>query len=103
MTENIKIVREHSRLETEMNVPPVDSNLHVRTLRSRNILYDIRNKHIDNQNSRGQKPNIPSRQNSSQTYSKVMTSDISTQQQCSKDMTVGITFRQEHMPRPTQP
>ena len=47
MAENFKVFREHRRSETNMNVPPVDDNLQIRTLRSRNIPYDIRHKHID--------------------------------------------------------
>ena len=101
MTENIKIVREYSRLETTMNTPPVDENLHVRTLRNRNILYNVRNRQIDNHNSRGQKPNIPPRQSSLQTYCNVMISDISILPQDSKNITTGNTFRPEHIPIPT--
>ena len=51
MTENIKMVRECRRLETDMNIPPVDNNQYVRTLRSRNIPYDIRHRQMDNQNN----------------------------------------------------
>ena len=40
MTENATIVREQIWLETNMNVPPVDENLYVCALRSRNIPYD---------------------------------------------------------------
>ena len=47
MTENVKIARECRRLETNMNVPPVDNYLHVRKLRSRNISYDIRHRQMD--------------------------------------------------------
>ena len=61
MTENIKIVGACRKLEIEMNVPPVDNNLYVKMLKSRNIPYDIRHRQMDNQNSRGQKPNIPPR------------------------------------------
>ena len=64
MAENFKVVREHRRLETNINVPPVDDNLQIRTLISRNIPYDIRHRQIDRQTSRRQKPNIPSRPNS---------------------------------------
>ena len=40
MAENAKVVREERRLETDMNVPLVDENLYVHTLKSRNIPYD---------------------------------------------------------------
>ena len=39
MSENIKVAREHRKLETNMNVPPVDEKLYIRTWRSRNIPY----------------------------------------------------------------
>ena len=47
MAENIKIVRECRMLGPDMNVPPVDDNLYVRTLRNRDISYDIRNRQIN--------------------------------------------------------
>ena len=72
MAENFKVVRECRKLETKMNVPAVDENLQSRTLRIRNIPYAIRNKQIDRQTSRRQKPNIPARSNSLKTNSKVM-------------------------------
>ena len=56
MTENIKIVRECRMLETDLNVPPVDDDLYVRTLRNRNSPYDIRNRQIDSQNNRIRNP-----------------------------------------------
>ena len=59
MTENFKIVRECRGLETNLNLPPVDHNLDVKTLRSRSIPYDIRHRQIHNQTGRGQKVNIP--------------------------------------------
>ena len=51
MPENIKVAREHRRLETVMILPPVDENLYVRTLRSRNIVCNIRHRQLDSQNS----------------------------------------------------
>ena len=84
-----------------MNVPPVDNNFYVRTLRSRNIIYDIRHRQIDNQTNTGQKPDIPPRPNSLQTNSKVMTHNISTHLPNNKEMTIGNTFRQEHVQIPT--
>ena len=103
MTENIKKVRECRRLETDMNVPPVDDNLYVRTLRNGNISYTLRIRQIDSQNSRGQKSNIPHKQTSLPTNCDVITSDISKQSQHSKDITIGNTIRQEHIqiPGPT--
>ena len=59
MIESFKVVRVYRRLETDMNVPPVDNNLQVRTLRNKNIPYDIRHRQIDKLTGRGQKPNIP--------------------------------------------
>ena len=103
MRENIKIVRECRRLETDMNIPPADNNLYGRILRSVNIPYDIRHKQMDNKNSRGQKPNIPPRLSSLQTNRKLMTTDISTHPASSKDMTIGNTSRQEHIQIPTNP
>ena len=35
MAENFKVVREHRRLETNTNVPPVNNNLQIGTVRSR--------------------------------------------------------------------
>ena len=58
MAENFKVVREYRRLDTGINVPPVDNNLQIRTLRTRNIPYDTRHRQTDRQTSRGQKPNI---------------------------------------------
>ena len=40
MSENARVVGEQRRLETNMNAPPVDNNLYVHSLRSRNIPYD---------------------------------------------------------------
>ena len=97
MTENFKIVGECRRLEANMNVHAVDNNLHGRTLIIQNIYYDIRHKQIDNQISRGQKPNIPSRPYTLRINSKVIISDILTHLPSTKDMTIGNTFRQECM------
>ena len=69
-----------------MNAPVVDKDLSVRTLRSGNILYDIRHRQIDSQNSRGLKPNIHPRQCSLQTNHKMTTTDISMQPQHSRDI-----------------
>ena len=83
MTENMKIEREHRRLETNVHVPPVDGNPYVRTLRNRKIQYDIGNRQFDTQNGKGQNPNIP---------------DITTQAQCSRNIPIHNTFRQEYTP-----
>ena len=64
----------------------------MRTLRSRNISYDTRHRQIDKQTSRGQKPNIPPRQNSLKTCCNVIISDISTQSLSNKNETIGNTF-----------
>ena len=84
-----------------MNVPLVNENLYVRTLRNSNISYDIRHRQFDNQNSRGQKPDIPPRQGSLQTNHNMMTTDISTQLQCSRNMSTCHTFTWEYTPTPT--
>ena len=44
MAENARMAREYRRLTTNMNVSLVDKNLNVRSLRKRNIPYDIRHK-----------------------------------------------------------
>ena len=100
MAENFKVVRECRRLETNINVPPVDNNFHIRTLQNRNIPYDTRHRQMDRQTSRGQKSNIPLRPNSFKTSCKIMTSDISTQPPSNKDETIGRTVRQEHLQIP---
>ena len=79
-----------------MNVPMVDENLNIRTLIKRNIPYDVRNRQFNNQNSRGQKLNIPPRQRILQTNHNMMTTDILTQLKCSRTLSFGKTFRQEH-------
>ena len=48
MTESSKI--EYRRLTTNMDVPLVDKNLYVRSLRNRDIPYDIKLSTFDNQN-----------------------------------------------------
>ena len=101
MAENIRIAWEHRRLETHMNVPSVDNNLYVRTLRNRNIQYDVRNGQLDNQNHRGQKYNISPIQNSLQKNCNVKTTDLLTQSQHSRNMPIGNTFGHEYIPIPT--
>ena len=100
MAENFKVVRKCRRLETNMNVPPVDNYLQIRILRNRNIPHDIRHRQIDSQTSKGQKPNILPRPNSLKTSSKVITSDISTQPHSNEDKTIGNTFGHEHLQIP---
>ena len=75
MAANFKLEWEQLRLETDMNVPPVDTNFQFRTLRSRNIPYDKRHRQVDRQTSRGQKPDIPPRSSSLKLQSTV-TPDI---------------------------
>ena len=84
-----------------MNIPSVDNNLYVRTLRSRNIPYDIRHRQTDKQNNRGQKLHIPTRPYSLKTNSKVITFNIPTHPLSNKDMTICNTLRQEHIQIPT--
>ena len=59
MTENSRIAKEHRRLDTYMNVPLVDKNLYVRSLRNSDIPYDTRHSIFDKQNSKTNKPDIP--------------------------------------------
>ena len=56
MTESCRIAREYRRLTTIMNVPLVDENLYVRSLRNRDILYDTRLSTFDNHNSKTKTP-----------------------------------------------
>ena len=80
-----------------MNVPLVDKILYVRTLRNRNIPYNVRQRQPINQNNRGQKPNIPSQQGSSQTNYTVTNTDITSKLQGNTSMY--MTLRQ--VPSPT--
>ena len=79
-----------------MYVPLVDTSFQFRTLRSRNILCDTRDKQIDRQTSRGQKPDIPPRSSSLKMHSRV-TLNISTKPPSTSDKTVGNTFRQDSL------
>ena len=83
-----------------MNVPSVDENLYVKTIRNRTIPYDIRHKHLNNQNNRGQKPNITPRQGRLQTKCTVTTIDIPTKPQGSRDMSMHTMSRQISSPTP---
>ena len=62
-----------------MSVPLVDKNLHVRSLRNRDIPYDTRLSTYDNQNSKTVKPDIPTRHSSLTTNFKLTTADTSAQ------------------------
>ena len=77
MTENSRIAREYRRLTTNMNVSQVDEKLHVRSLRNRNIPYDMRPRPFDNQNSKTKKPDIPPRCSSLTTNHKSTAAHIS--------------------------
>ena len=81
-------------------MPLVDENLYVKTLRNRNIPYDIRHRQFDNQNSKTQKPNIPPRHSNLLTSHKIATADISTQLSSNRDifMTTVNVFRQVSPP-----
>ena len=61
MAANFKLEQEQQRLETDMKVHQVDISFQFRTLRSRNIPHDTRNRQIDRQISIGQKSDIPPR------------------------------------------
>ena len=52
------MARKYRRLTISMNVPLVDENLYVSSLRNRNTPYDIRHRQFDNKNSKTQKPDI---------------------------------------------
>ena len=62
IAENSRMEREYRRLTTNINVPPVDENLQVRSLRNRNIPYDTRP--IDKLNSKTKNLDTPPRCNS---------------------------------------
>ena len=57
MAEGSRLDREHKRLATEMNVPPVDENLYVKSLWNRDIPYETWLSTFDNQNSKTKQPN----------------------------------------------
>ena len=59
MMDNSRIATEYRRLTTNMNVPLVDENLYVRSLRNRDIPYDTRPSTYDSQNRKTKKPDIP--------------------------------------------
>ena len=79
MTENSRMARDYRRLTTNMNVPLVDKNLHLRSLRNRDILYDTRLSTFDNQNSKTKKHDIPPRHSRLTVNCKLTTADISAQ------------------------
>ena len=96
MTENSRIAREYRRFTTNMNVPPVDANLYVKSLRNRDIPYDTRCRLFDNQNSKTKKLDIPPRCSSSTTNHKLTTADISPQSPNSRNKFLNLdqTYRQ---------
>ena len=81
MAENCQMVREYKRLTTNMNVPLVDENLYIRSLRNGNIPNYTRHRLFNNQNSKTKKPDIPPRCGSLTTSHKMTTADISAQLQ----------------------
>ena len=85
MTENSKIARENRKLRTNINMPPVDENLYIRSLKNRDIPNDTRLRSFDSQNSKTKKPDIPPRCHSLTTNCKLTTADISTQLSNSRD------------------
>ena len=52
MAEHVRVVREQRRLETNMNVPPVDENLYVFMLRNESILHETQQRQLNGQNNR---------------------------------------------------
>ena len=92
MAENIKVAREYSRLERNMNVPLVGEYFYVRTLGNRSAPYDIRCRQLDSQNSRGWETNIPPRLSIWQTAKWLL---LTYQHNCNiVDMSMGNVFRQ---------
>ena len=78
-----------------MNVPPLDENLYVSSLRNRDILHDVRLSTFDNQNSKTKKPDIPPRHSSSTTNCTLTTANLSAQlpSDRNKFLTLDQTFR----------
>ena len=52
MVESRELDSEFRKVTTNMNVPSVDEDLHVRSFRNRDISYNTRSSTIDNQNSK---------------------------------------------------
>ena len=103
MAANFKLEREQWRLETDMNVPPVETNFQFRTLRNWNIPYDIRNRPNDRKTSKREKPDVHSWSNNLKICSKV-TPGIPQWQPNTLGKTIGNTSKQDsiklHIPAP---
>ena len=82
-----------------MNIPVVDENLYGRTLGRIDTPYDIRQRQPNNQNNRGQKPNIPPQKCSLPTNCTLTTPDITTKPQGYRNMSMNWTFRQVSSPK----
>ena len=52
MEEGSRLDKEPKRLATEMNIPPLDENLYVKSLQNRDIPYETQLSIFDNQNSK---------------------------------------------------
>ena len=108
MAENSRMTGKYRMLTTNRNVPVVDKNLYVKSLRNRNIPYDIRQRQFGNLNSKTQKPDVPPRCSSLITNHKITTADISAQLsgRRNKFPTLDNAFRQRSTPtsivRPNQ-
>ena len=76
MPENSRIAGEYKRLNTNMNVPPVDENLYVRSFRNRDTPCDTRLITFNNQNSKRKKPDITPRCSSLTTNCNITTADL---------------------------
>ena len=105
MTENSRMAREYKRFTNNINVPPVDKNLHVRLLRNRDIPYYTRLITFDNQNSKTKKPDIPPRCSSLTINHQLTTAEISAQPPNSRNkfLASGQTFRQRFPLTPIGP
>ena len=90
----------YRRLATNMNVPPVDENLHIRWLRNRNIPYNPRHRPFANQNNKTKKPDIPPTCSSLTTNHQMATADISAQLPSSRNKF--LTFDQTCRHRSSQ-
>ena len=99
MVASFKLEQEQWRLETDMNMPPVDTNYQFRILRNRNIPCDTRHRQIDRQTSRGQKSDISPRSSSLKICSTVIPG-ISMRLPSTPDNTIGNTFKQDSLKLP---
>ena len=96
MTESSRLERKYRKLVTDMNVPKVDDNLYMKSLRNRYIPYNTRLSTFDRQKSKTVKPKVPPRPRSSKANYKQTTVDLSVQLPTDRNefLTLDQTFRQ---------